>query len=191
MELQKINVKFFVAEPNDLPLAGFIDLFHGWIQASDGMYHDVADYSHMQAGPGIVLVANDANLSIDETGYRRGLLYSRKSQLKGSNESKLREVVRSALENCRRIEEEPLLGRKLRFLGNELVISINDRLLAPNTDACFQEIKPEIESLAKRLYTDAEVTLERDSDPRKLFNVHIKTPRALDLKELLSNLHDN
>lgn len=191
MELQKINVKFFVAEPNDVPLADFIDLFHGWIQATDGLYHDVADYSHIQAGPGIVLVANDANLSIDETGYRRGLLYSRKSQLKGSNESKLREVLRSALENCRRIEEEPLLGSKLRFLGNELLISINDRLLAPNTEACFQQIKPEIESLAKRLYADAEFTLERDSEPRKLFNVHIKTPGALNLKELLSNLQNN
>ena len=191
MELQKMNVKFFVAEPNDVPLADFIDLFHGWIQATDGLYHDVADYSHIQAGPGIVLVANDANLSIDETGYRRGLLYSRKSQLKGSNESKLREVLRSALENCRRIEEEPLLGGKLRFLGNELLISINDRLLAPNTEACFQQIKPEIESLAKRLYADAEFTLERDSEPRKLFNVHIKTPGALNLKELLSNLQNN
>ena len=49
------------------------------------MYHDVADYSHMHAGPGIVLVANDANVSIDESDDRRGLLYSRKSPLSGSN----------------------------------------------------------------------------------------------------------
>jgi hypothetical protein len=43
MELQKINVKFFVAEPDKVPLTDFIDVFHGWIQATDGVYHDVAD----------------------------------------------------------------------------------------------------------------------------------------------------
>jgi len=191
MELQKINVKVFVAEPNDVPLTDFIDLFHGWIQATDGVYHDVADYSHMQAGPGIVLVVNDANLSIDETGDRRGLLYNQKGHLSGSNQSRLREVLRSALENCRRIEEEPLLSGKLRFLGNEMLISINDRLLAPNTEASFQQIQPEIESLAKTIYGDAEISLERDCDPRKRFNVHIKTPGSVDLEKLLSNLQNN
>jgi hypothetical protein len=55
MELQKINVKVFTAEPNDIPLTDFIDIFHTWIQATDGVYLDIADYSHMQAGPGIVL----------------------------------------------------------------------------------------------------------------------------------------
>ena len=90
MELQKINVKVFTAEPNNIPLTDFIDIFHNWIQATDGVYLDVADYSHMQAGPGIVLVADDANVSIDETGNRRGLLYSQKGKLSGSNLEKLK-----------------------------------------------------------------------------------------------------
>src|SRR5215468_7173807 len=100
MELQKINVKILAEAPNKVPLTDFIDLFHGWIQATDGVYHDVADYSHMQAGPGIVLVAQDAHVSVDETGGRRGLLYKQKSLLEGSNQEKLRQVFRSALENC-------------------------------------------------------------------------------------------
>ena len=104
MELQKINVKVFSAEPNKVPLTDFIDIFHSWIQVTDGVYHDVADYSHMQAGPGIVLVADDANVSIDETDNRRGLLYSQKSKMSGSNLEKLSTVLRSALENCQRLE---------------------------------------------------------------------------------------
>src|SRR5688572_7795266 len=75
MELQKLNVKLFVEQPNAIPLADFIEIFHSWIQATDGVYHDVADYSHMQAGPGIVLVAHDAHVSIDESGNRRGLVF--------------------------------------------------------------------------------------------------------------------
>ncbi len=191
MELQKINVKFFAAEPNDPPLTDFIDLFHGWIQATDGVYHDVADYSHMQAGPGIVLVANDANVSIDETDNRRGLLFNQKDPLNGSNQERLVTVLRSALENCRRLEKEPSLRGKLQFVGNEVLMSINDRLGAPNTDESFEKIKPEIESAAKILFGGAEITLERDRDPRKRLNVRIKMSRSSASDELLRNLQND
>jgi hypothetical protein len=189
MELQKINVKVFSTEPNKVPLTDFIDIFHGWIQATDGVYHDVADYSHMQAGPGIVLVADDANVSIDETDNRRGLLYSQKSKLSGSNLEKLSAVLRSALENCHRLEEEPALRGKLRFSGNQVEILVNDRLLAPNTGEVFEELRPEIDFLARRLYASTNFTLLRNhEDPRHRLNVALSTPLSFETKTLLNNL---
>lgn len=190
MELQKISIKVFAAEPDDVLLTDFIDIFHGWIQATDGVYHDVADYSHIQAGPGIVLVAEDANLSIDETKNRRGLLFSQKSPLVGSNQEKLRAVLRSALENCRRLEQEPALCGKLRFLPNEILIMVNDRLIAANTEECFEEIKSEIESVARVLFREARLALDRDRDARKRFNLRINSSRPVDLESLLSNLRE-
>ncbi len=191
MELQKLGVKFFVESPHAVPLTDFIEIFHGWIQATDGIYHDVADYSHMQAGPGIVLVANDANLHIDETGGRRGLLYSRKAPLLGTNQEKLRTVFRLALENCRKLEEEPALRGKIRFTANEAAISLNDRLLGPNTEESFQELKSDVEPFAKQLFGDAEVSFERDEDPRQRLNVHLKTSAAVDLRKTLDRLQLN
>jgi hypothetical protein len=189
MDLQKINVKVFTAESNKVPLTDFIDVFHGWIQATDGVYLDVADYSHMQAGPGIVLVADDANVSIDETDTRRGLLYSQKSKLGGSNLEKLSAVLRSALENCQRLEQEPALRGKLRFAGNQVEILVNDRLVAPNTEVTFEEIRPEIDFLARRLYSTTNFTLLwNQQDPRYRFNVTISTPLSLETKTLLNNL---
>ena len=189
MELQKINVKVFTAEPSKVPLTDFIDVFHGWIQATDGVYLDVADYSHMQAGPGIVLVADDANVSIDETDNRRGLLYSQKRKLGGSNLEKLSAVLRSALENCQRLEQEPTLCGKLRFAGNQVEILVNDRLVAPNTDVTFEKIRPEIDFLARRLYATTNFTLLRNQqDPRHRFNVTISTPLSFETKTLLNNL---
>jgi hypothetical protein len=189
MELRKINVKVFTAQPNQVPLADFIDIFHSWIQATDGVYHDVADYSHMQAGPGIILVAADANVSIDETGNRRGLLYSQKSKLGGSNLEKLSTVLRSALENCQRLEDEPALAGKLRFAGNELEIVVNDRLLAPNSEEAFEEIRPDVDFLARRLYGTTNFTLLRArQDPRQRLNVTIRTPLSFETKTLLNNL---
>jgi hypothetical protein len=189
MELQKINVKVFSAEPNKVPLTDFIDIFHGWIQATDGVYHDVADYSHMQAGPGIVLVADDANVSIDETDNRRGLLYSQKSKLSGSNLEKLSAVLRSALENCYRLEEEPALRGKLRFSGNQVEILVNDRLLAPNKGEVFEELRPEIDFLARRLYASTNFKLSRNrQDTRHRLNMTISTPLSFETKTLLNNL---
>ena len=85
MDLQKVNVKFFVGDSNGVPLTAFINIFNSWIQASDGDYYDLADYSHMHAGPGILLIAHEANISMDNTGNRLGLLYNRKRPLQGSN----------------------------------------------------------------------------------------------------------
>jgi hypothetical protein len=189
MELQKINIKVFTAEPNKVPLTDFIDIFHSWIQATDGVYHDVADYSHMQAGPGIVLVADDANVSIDETGNRRGLLYSQKGKLSGSNLEKLNTVLRSALENCQRLEEEPALRGKLRFVGNQVEILVNDRLLAPNKGEVFEELRPEIDFLARRLYASTNFKLSRNrQDTRHRLNMTISTPLSFETKTLLNNL---
>jgi hypothetical protein len=189
MELQKINVKILTEEPNKVSLTDFINVFHGWIQATDGVYHDVADYSHMQAGPGIVLVADDANVSIDETDNRRGLLYRQKSKVSGSNLEKLNTVLRSALENCYRLEEEPALRGKLKFSGNRVEIVINDRLFAPNTSGAFEEIRPEIDFLARRLYESTNFTLVRKKDDlRHRLNVTLTTPLSFETKTLLNNL---
>jgi hypothetical protein len=190
MELQKLNVKVFVEQPNTIALTDFIEIFHSWIQSTDGVYHDVADYSHMQAGPGIVLVANDANVSIDESGARRGLLFSQKARLAGSNQDKIRAVIRAALDNCRKLEAEPALRGKLRFAVNEAVISLNDRLLGENSPEGFDAIKGDVEAVAKQLFGGA-VSVDRDSDGRRRLNLHVKSPVAIDLHMALENLPTN
>ena len=191
MELQKLNVKLFVEPPNAIPLAHFIEIFHSWIQATDGVYHDVADYSHMQAGPGIVLVAHDAHISIDESGNRRGLVFSQKAPLSGSNQERLRAVLRAALENCRKLEAEPALSGKLRFAANEAVISVNDRALGDNSPAAFDEIKGDVENVAKQLFGAAQVSVDRDKESRQRLNVRVKTSAVVEIAQALENLSRN
>lgn len=191
MDLQKINVKFFVADAGGIPLETFIKVFHSWIQSSDGEYYDIADYSHVQAGPGILLVAYEANISMDNGDNRLGLLYNRKQPLQGSNQERLRSVFRAALECCRRIEEEPSLQGKLRFRGDETLFLINDRPLAPTTEETFRVVKPDLEELARTMYGGADFILEREAEePRKRFRVQIKTPVSFDVMALLTNLKE-
>jgi hypothetical protein len=188
VELQKIAVKIFTDGPDSVPLSDFINIFHGWIQASDGVYHDVADYSHMRAGPGVVLVANGANVGIDESDNRRGLLFTQKSPVMGSNVEVLKSALRAALENCRKLESDPKLKGELRFSGREMSLAVNDRLLAPNTEAAFAELKAEIEAVARSLFAGASFTLQRDKEPRKRLNITLKSEKSFDVQALLGNL---
>ena len=178
MELQKIAAKVFATASIEIPLTDFIDIFHSWIQESDGAYHDVADYSHIQAGPGIVLVARHANLSIDEANNRRGLLYSQKADLGGSNQEKICTVLRTALESCRRLEQEPSLRGKLKFSADEILISINDRLLAPNSEETMAALKPDLEDAVRDALEDPSFVLEPNLDPRRRFSITVR--RLLD-----------
>jgi hypothetical protein len=182
MDLQKIAVKIFADGGKEIPLPVFIDIFQSCIQASDGTYHDVADYSHMHAGPGIVLLANDANVSIDESEKRRGLLYSRKAPLSGTNREKIRTVLQSAFNNCRRLQREAAVGGKLTFRGSEVAITINDRLVAPNSEATFAGLKSDLETALRDVLGDASFTLKRNNDRRQRFSVTVRAAEHLDLQ---------
>lgn len=191
MDLERINVKFFVEDPSGIQVEAFIHVFNAWIQASEGQYYDIADYSHVHSGPGILLIAHDANISMDNTGSRLGLLYNRKQPLQGSNGDKLLEVFKAALENCRRIEEEPLLRGRIKFRGNEALFLVNDRLLAPNGEETFRVLRPDLEGLARVLYAGTGFHLEPNTrDPGERFSVRIRTPVAFDVAALLKNLEE-
>lgn len=185
MELEKLNVKIFLVEPCPLPLAAFIDVFHGWIQRGSGLYYDIADYSHVKAGPGIVLVAHEANVSIDENGNRRGLLYSRKQPLEDSNPGRLRTVFRQALDYCRQIEADPLMEGKVQFRGEEVLVQVNDRLAAPNTSETLQSLRPDLDEFFSRFYSGSRYTLEQSfRDPRQRFSVVVTAEKTLGVADL-------
>ena len=188
MELQKIEIKFFAVERQPVPLTAFIDLFHGWIQASDGVYHDVADYSHMHQGPGIVLVAPDFYVSVDETGGRRGFLFSQKAKLEGTNQERLAWVFQSAVENCRRLQAEAVLQGRIEFRFDEFEITLNDRLLAPNGEESFQALKSEVESFVSKLFSGAPVSLQQESDARRRVRLRIQAMAPVDITTLLNNI---
>jgi hypothetical protein len=79
----------------------------------------------------------------------------------------------------------------LRFAANEAVVSLNDRLLGANSEALFDEIRGDVETVAKQLFGGAEFSLEHDKDARQRLNVHVKTSASVDLSQALDNLSRN
>ena len=187
MDLQKINVKFFCRYGSEMPLSDFIPIFHSWIQNTDGDYFDVADYSHVDAGPGILLIAHDANISLDERDRRRGLLFNQKQPLSGDNPRKLRHVLQQALRYCRKLEEEPSLAGKVEFRGNEVEIVVNDRLRAPNCEETLEELRDDLETVGALLFGSTQFVVHHVDHADRRFTVRLESEVESSASALLMN----
>jgi hypothetical protein len=192
MELQHINVKLLVKNQESVDLDPLIPVFHSWIQGQicEELLLDVADYRHVQAGPGIILIGHEADYSLDNTDNRLGVRYNRKAVLDGGNQERLAQAARAALQACQRLEEDstPNENLKLNFNGQEIEIFINDRALAPNREDFRLAVKPDFQAIADRLFGADEYSLSFEGDPRRLLKASLKASRAFAVEELLQNL---
>lgn len=190
MQLQHVNVKLLLENGADLRLEPLIPVFHGWIENQNGheVLIDVADYTHVPAGPGIVLVGHEGNYSVDNTDNRLGVRYNRKVAVDGGNQASLAQAARAALDACRRLEEEPRLGGKFRFNGRDIEISVNDRLLAPNTPATREAFDSDLQAFSRKLFRGKEYSISYETDPRRLFTAFVKAADPVTVAELLEAL---
>jgi len=191
MDAFKISVKLFVSH-DTFGHAEFVPVFHRWIQEhvlEDHLLIDVADYAHVPNGPGTLLVTHEANIYMDRTGGRLGLMYQRKLPLAGSFGDRLRSVVASTLKVAAKLQEEPNMQGRLTFRTGELSIRIHDRLLAPNTPATQHAVRGDVQSLADTLYGKGAATIEFPNDPQGLFEVRVKAPTtSSNVAELLAKV---
>jgi len=186
MNLQHINIKFYLENPETVNLAQYGSIFNAWIQGQrlDELLVDVADYLHVHHGPGIMLIGHEADYSLDQRAGRLGLLYNRKEQLDGTNLQKLVQAAHAALTAAQMLEQE----NGLKFIGSELQVIVNDRLLVPNTADSFEALKPDLQSFFTALYAGAGYELEHLVNPRERFTVNVKTGTSFDVETLLKNI---
>ncbi|WP_428938495.1 hypothetical protein [Fontivita pretiosa] len=171
MESSKLSFKLFAQEFAG-PIEQFVPVFHSWIQThaiADHLLIDVADYAHVHNGPGIVLVAHEANYSFDLRDGRPGLTYQRKRPLPGSLADRIRAAFDATLAAAR------LLSEHVRFRADEIEFRVCDRLHAPNTAETFELLKPQL----LRLFPDARLT--RNEDPLELFTVTIRPAQPIQI----------
>jgi hypothetical protein len=194
MEFQHVNVKVFVE--GDLPFdpSRFINVFHGWIQqqVAPELLVDVADYCHVPHGPGVLLVAHEADYSMDHTDGRWGLRYNRKAPIAGSNDDRFRQALSAAASACCRLEEQFAKGnsggsgatRPLRFSRTQFEVFVNDRALAPNTPEVFAAFRSDLQGFLSRLLGHKDFTLEGPGDPRRRVGAVVTSARPINLEGL-------
>ena len=190
MRLQRLGVKFFLQDSSQLELPDLIPVFHSWIQeqvVEDHILVDLHDYSHVQGGPGIVLVAHEGKFSMDLGDGRLGLFYYRKQPLEGSLENRLTSILKAALQGALLLENDSQLG-EVRFKTDELLLVANDRLNAPNTEAAFRQLEPELSKFFGRLLDGKDLRLARREDPRERLSVWVSAGQSPETQALLDRL---
>jgi hypothetical protein len=190
LELQHINVKLLLENPDGLDFEALINVFHSWIQEQvfEELLLDVADYRHVHNGPGIVLISHEADYAVDNTDGRWGIRYNRKAPVAGSNQDRLTQVVRATLIAAARLQQDTRLNGRCNFNGQDIELIINDRQLAPNTHETRQASEPELRSFFDALFGEGSYQLEFETSARKLFGVRIRSQQRLATSDLLQNL---
>jgi hypothetical protein len=190
VDASRIFIKLFLDPSSTVTARELVPVFHGWIQsrALDEVLIDVADYTHVHHGPGVVLICHGAHYGFDLQGGRPGLVYSRKREASGSWEERVAAGFRAVLEAARKLEEEPALSGKLRVSSREIVFTINDRLLAPNTRETLEAVLPGIRAVLARLFAGAPFEVTRTGDAEEALSVLVRTGADVRVGEMLKRL---
>jgi len=190
MDLHKFGIKFFAQGAEQIDILKLIPIYHRWIQQSalEDLLIDVADYSHVPSGPGVMLIAHEGNYALDETGHERGVVYYSKHKLSGDLSERFAQVAQRALKAAELMSADADLEGALKVPGNRLQLFANDRLVAPNTDAVYAELEPAFKAFLDRLYAGAAYKLEREADPKERLSVRVSADAEVPLKTLLARL---
>ena len=189
MDLHKFGIKFF-ADARRVDILKLIPVYHRWIQqkALEDLLIDVADYSHVPCGPGVMLIAHEGNYALDETGNERGVVYYSKQKLAGELPARLAQVASKALQAARLMSSDAELDGTLKLPGTHLQFFSNDRLAAPNTQAAYAAIEPSFRQFLDRLFAGAPYTLEREKDPKERLSFRVRTEGEIPVDTLLARL---
>jgi len=190
MDLHKLGVRIPVANPERPDsLLQLIPVYHRWIQtqALDDLLIDVADYSHVHQGPGVLLVAHEGDYAFGDEGGERALTYYQKRALPGTLETHLLRVARKALNACRLLEADGTLGG-VKFRVENLEIFVNDRLAAPNNQQTFESLSPVTGGLLERMYGRDGFAVTRELDPRARFTLRAAANQTLAIDAALERL---
>ena len=186
MDLNRFCIKIFAADSASVGILDCVPVFHQWIQKQCLEKHlllDVADYSHVQQGPGIMLVSHEANISTDQTDNQLGILYQRKQPLEGDFENRIKSAIRITLKVCEQLEAD--LNGKICFRGDRIQISLNDRLEAPSGQKSLSALESFVSGLASQLYSEKTPSITRSEDPKGRASVTLTADAPVDLKTLL------
>jgi len=185
--IDHVNVKIFAQEPSSIDLKDAIPVFHRWIRDGllDELVIDIADYRHVPAGPGVMLIGDEANYSLDCAFERLGLLYNQKRPSEGPLWDKLLKAFGSGLLACSRLEDEAVFRGKLKFDVGQCEVILNDRLLAPNTEQTWVALRPQFETFFNDLFGTKRYSMKRLGEPRERFRIALETPARIDVRSVL------
>lgn len=143
---KRLKVRLPLLAPDNFDVSSVIPVFHSWIQKSTvpGLLIDVVDYKHVHNGPGILLIGDEGDYSLDQADGQLSLVYDRKRQTGSDLAESIATVLQHVQAARRHVESEPTLNLAVADEPAELIIL--DRLQYPNRADLVAAVKETIET---------------------------------------------
>lgn len=157
--IHKIIVKLIPAkipDPKNAAADKVVLAFNHWIQNSAITAHkliDVANYSQVLDGPGIVLVGLEGNFSLENPSTGRKFAYQRKSATLGDFSARVKGCLETARKAAALLEKE----LPIRFEKDRFEVLLADRLNVPDGEKASEEFAKAIEEIFKSENGEVEV----------------------------------
>jgi hypothetical protein len=189
MESERYTAKIDVVPGAALPTEDLVLFFHRVIQGGliDETTIDVTDYSHVPDGPGVMLICHEAHYSMDRGRGRLGLKCAARRGASGDAADRIRRVLRKLLRLAAIMESHEVLAGRVRYDTRSVLFSIEDRLVAPATQATFDAFAPVLAEVAADVW-GAPPALVRVGSAREPFQVELSAPDGPPIERLLGRL---
>jgi hypothetical protein len=182
---KRLAIKFNLKQNPTFSAKDIVPIFQRWIQehAVEGLLIDVTNYSHVQDGPGVILIADEGDYGYDLSEGQAGLRYTRKRFLPDNLQEALRLVFRLALTAAQRLEDEDALnGIEFDYASAE--ISFLDRQHYQNQPHTFEAVQGELIAFISELYDDGVTVARAYDDPREIFAIRYTVNNPIEISTL-------
>lgn len=168
MNLEKVSVKLFASQNVEAPLESYIPVFHRWIREAklDELLIDVADYTHVPRGIGVLLVGHGSDVAIDQGEDRPGVMFCRKRALPAGTEL-VTDALRRALQAAALLDADPEVHGPKAFGKGEVLLRFPDRLHVSNDDQSFEKVRPIVSAALAEALPGVVFSLRREGEPRE------------------------
>ena len=185
MDLQKFGIKLYLNTKGSFKSKDFIPVFHNWIQekvVSDHLLIDVADYSHILDGPGVMLIAHEGHFSLDQESQQPGIMYMRKTEIAGSFTERFNKVLSTVIKAANRLSDKDV-SKKVDFKLNSFRFIANDRLYAENTADNQHLYKQKIQKALDGKYPESQFEFGDVSDKNERLAFTVNFSNDIDILE--------
>ena len=185
MDLQKFGVKLFFNTNANYSSKNFVPVFHNWIQnkaIDDHLLIDVADYSHIPDGPGVMLIAHEGNFSLDQESQQPGIMYMRKTEITGRFTKRFNTVLSTVIKAANRLGDNDV-NKRVDFNPNSFRFIANDRLYAENTADNQDLYKQKIQKALDGRYPDSQFEFGDVSDENERLAFTVNFSNDIDILE--------
>ena len=177
---KRLKIRQPLNAPADFDITDIIPVFHRWIQEQTvpGLLIDVADYKHVPQGPGILLISDEGDYSLEQEDGGFSIVYDRKRQTGDDLGESIRIVLATLRTALQALEAEPSLA--LSAEASHIELTILDRLQYPNTLEIFDVIRNSLTESVAAIYELPHVQLSyTTTDARRPLTIQIQTEHEL------------